>query len=167
MGAALKSFRDHSVDGLQYILSFVYDKGLDSYPQFLRNHIRVVLPDKKQKSQQIFKKDSSEKDTTVAKARNLIENINAELKQYHGFDRQLHLARIDMAAHEANVARFLVNLKPEYRAGDVTPASEEFAAVPVKDGALPHVFDKGDCNCIPCELFFKITHKVAFTAFSE
>ena len=73
------------------------------------------MPDKKQNHQQVFKKDSSEKDTKVAKVRNLIENINADLKQYRGFDRELALSRIDMAAHEVNVARFLVNLKPEFR----------------------------------------------------
>ena len=55
---------------------------------------------KKLNHQQVFKQSTSEKDTKVAKVRNLIENLNADLKQYRGFERELPLSRIDMAAHE-------------------------------------------------------------------
>ena len=100
LGQALKFFNDSTTRAKKYILTFVYDKGLDSYSESVRNFIRVVLPDKKLNHQQVFKQSTSEKDTKVAKVRNLIENLNADLKQYRGFERELPLSRIDMAAHE-------------------------------------------------------------------
>ena len=103
LGQALKFINDNTTRAKKYILTFVYDKGLDSYSEFIRNCVRVVLPDKKLNHQQVFKQSTSEKDTRVAKVRNLIENINADLKQYRGFNRELPLSRIDMAAHEVNL----------------------------------------------------------------
>ena len=161
LGQALRFLNDKTTSAKKYMLSFVYDKGLDSYSEFVRNMIRVVIPDKKQNHQQVFKKDSSEKDTKVAKVRNLIENINADLKQYRGFDRELPLSRIDMAAHEINVARFLVNLKPEFRSKDLEPVHERR---PELDRVQEIAHEPGciACKCQACTAFKSTYNKVVF-----
>ena len=162
LGAALR-FDQQSVTGNpNYLMTFVYDKGLDSFPAFIRNRVRVVLPDKKQPQQLVFKVNSGEKDSTVARVRNLIELINCELKQQQGFNRELCLARIDMAAHEVNVARFNVNLRPEFRAKDVIAVADE-PILPTRtiDQSDVHDSDSSDCMCSACRMF-KTIPKVFF-----
>jgi len=168
LGRALKYYQETCGLVIIAILSFIYDKGLDSFPAFLRNMIRVVMPDKKQNHQQVFKKDSSQKDTTVAKVRNIIENLNAELKQYVGFSRTLPLASLDMAAHEVNVARFLVNLKPEYRAKDIQSAFEE-TIVEEKNAVHEMAHESGSecCSCAACTAFRRTRNKVLFQGADE
>jgi hypothetical protein len=156
LGAALRS--DQQLTGNQnFLMTFVYDKGLDSFPAFIRNMVRVVLPDKKAPQQLVFKVTSGEKDSSVAKVRNLIELLNCELKQKVGFNRELCLSRIDMAAHEVNVARFFVNLRPEFRAKDVLAASDEptMQTRPIDINDV-HDSDSTSCFCSACRLFNSI-----------
>ena len=54
LGQALKYLNDKTTSAKKCMLSFVYDKGLDSYSEFVRQMIRVVMPDKKQNHQLVF-----------------------------------------------------------------------------------------------------------------
>ena len=58
LGAALRS--DQQLTGnLNFLMTFTYDKGLDSFPAFIRNMIRVVLPYKNVHLQLVFKVHSA------------------------------------------------------------------------------------------------------------
>ena len=162
LGAALRFDQESLTGNPNFLLTFTYDKGLDSFPAFIRNMVRVVLPDKKGLQQLVFKIISGEKDSSVARVRNLIQLINCELKQQKGFNRELCLARIDMAAHEVNVARFNVNLKPEFRAKDVIAAADE-PILPTRtiDQSDVHDSDSSECMCSACRMF-KTIPKVFF-----
>ena len=161
LGAALRL--DQNLSGNEdFLLTFTYDKGLDSFPQFIRNMIRVVLPDKKAQHQVVFKVHSGEKDSSVAKVRNLIELVNCELKQPVGFDHELCLSRIDMAAHEVNVSRFFVNLRPEFRAKDVLAATQEPVMQRPLNSTDVHDSDAKLCVCSACILFKTLQNKVDF-----
>ena len=78
-----------------------------------------------------------------------------------GFSRTLTLARIDMSAHEVNVARFFCNLTLEYRAKDISSAFESIVEEKNADHEIVHEVG-GGCSCAACAAFKRTRNKAMF-----
>jgi len=94
------------------LISMLYDKGLSNWTFLESMGIFVLCPDKAKPRQMIFGQNSSRTSRELASGRIVVENINAVLKEYSAFANTKRLDRLDMALHEFNAVRFLINLQP-------------------------------------------------------
>lgn len=90
---------------------YVYDKGLTHFYHIEKHGATVLTPPVKEHGQFNFSEDS-ERTRKVAKVRCPIEKLFRYCRTYKRFDREIHLASVDLADAEARVVRGLVNMWP-------------------------------------------------------
>jgi hypothetical protein len=88
---------------------YLYDRGLNRTAAFRRAKIRCFIPARKSKGQVAFSQVSAATDRLIARERITIERNNVELRVFSGFDCQINVSEIALAAAEGSVARGTCN----------------------------------------------------------
>ena len=92
---------------------FVYDRGITDRNYFHKCGVITRVPDSKRRGQKVFTHESAGLGKDIATCRIHIERLNKSLREYRAFTGLTHISQADLAGHEAQVARGLVNWKME------------------------------------------------------